>query len=94
MNIRTATLNDLDAVTAVEAACFPAAEAASKEEFAERLRYYGSHFWLMLDGEKLTYITTSNLYWDRFVLDNLKTMPFTDSEVDKCYSTTGRPLSV
>ena len=46
------------------------------------------------DGEKLTYITTSNLYWDRFVLDNLKTMPFTDSEVDKCYSTTGRPLSV
>ena len=47
MNIRTATLNDLDAVTAVEAACFPAAEAASKKEFAERLRYYGSHFWLM-----------------------------------------------
>lgn len=36
------------------------------------------------DGEKLTYITTSNLYWDRFVLKNLKTMPFTDSEVDKC----------
>ena len=36
------------------------------------------------DGEKLTYVTTSNLYWDRFVLDNLKTMPFTDSEVDKC----------
>ena len=36
------------------------------------------------DGEKLTYITTSNLYWDRFVLDNLKTMPFTDSEADKC----------
>ena len=36
------------------------------------------------DGEKLTYITTSNLYWDRFVLDNHKTMPFTDSEVDKC----------
>ena len=36
------------------------------------------------DGEKLTYITTSNLYWDRFVLNNLKTMPFTDSEVDKC----------
>ena len=53
MNIRTATLNDLDAVTAVEAACFPAAEAASKEEFAERLRYYGNHFWLMLDGERL-----------------------------------------
>ena len=53
MNIRTATLNDLDAVTAVEAACFPAAEAASKEEFAERLRYYGNHFWLLYDADKL-----------------------------------------
>ena len=53
MEIRTAALQDLDAVAAVEAACFPAVEAATKEEFAERLRYYGSHFWLMLDGEKL-----------------------------------------
>ncbi len=53
MEIRTATLKDLDAVSAVEAACFPAAEAATPAEFAERLRYYGSHFWLMFDGEKL-----------------------------------------
>jgi len=30
MKIRTATLNDLDALTAVEAECFPAAEAATK----------------------------------------------------------------
>ncbi len=36
------------------------------------------------EGEKLSYITTSNLYWDRFVLDNLKTMLFMDSELDKC----------
>lgn len=35
-------------------------------------------------GTKLTYITTSNLYWDRFILDNLKEMPFTDAEVEKC----------
>ena len=32
--IRTATFEDLDAIAAVEAACFPAAEAATKEEFA------------------------------------------------------------
>ena len=51
--IRTATLADLDAVTAVEAACFPAAEAATRAELAERLAHYGDHFWLMLDGEKL-----------------------------------------
>ena len=53
MEIRTATLKDLDAVSAVEAACFPAAEAATPAEFAERLRHYGGHFWLMFDGEKL-----------------------------------------
>ena len=35
-------------------------------------------------GVPMTYITTSNLYWDRFELDNLKEMPFTDSEVEKC----------
>ena len=31
MKIRTATINDLDAIAAVEAECFPAAEAATKE---------------------------------------------------------------
>lgn len=41
------------------------------------------------DGEVLTYITTSNLYWNRFELDNLKSMPFTESEVDKCTVTKG-----
>ena len=35
-------------------------------------------------GTKLTYITTSNLYWGRFELDKLKEMPFTESEIEKC----------
>lgn len=35
-------------------------------------------------GDLMTYITTSNLYWDRFELDKLKEMPFTESEVEKC----------
>lgn len=53
MEIRTGTIDDLDAVAAVEAACFPPAEAATKEEFAARLAAYGRHFWLMLDGGRL-----------------------------------------
>ena len=53
MEIRTATMSDLDAVAAVEAECFPVAEAATKEEFAERIKYYGDHFWLMFDGGTL-----------------------------------------
>ena len=36
------------------------------------------------DGVSLTYITTSNVYWNSFELDNLKIMPFTDSEIEKC----------
>ena len=51
--IRTATFEDLDAIAAVEAACFPAAEAATAEEFAERLQQYGDHFWLLWEGERL-----------------------------------------
>ncbi|MCU6698225.1 GNAT family N-acetyltransferase [Laedolimicola ammoniilytica] len=53
MLIRTATMKDLEAVAAVEAECFPPAEAATKEAFAKRLEYYGNHFWLMYDGDKL-----------------------------------------
>ena len=49
MHIRTATMADLAAVTAVEAACFPAAEAATEADFAKRLAVYPNHFWLMED---------------------------------------------
>lgn len=53
MVIRTATIKDLDAVTAVEAECFPPAEAATRKDFEGRLTAYGNHFWLMFEGEKL-----------------------------------------
>ena len=53
MDIRYATLADLDAVAAVEAECFPAAEAATKAEFAERIQAYGSHFWLLFESGTL-----------------------------------------
>ena len=49
MHIRTAVPADLPAVTAVEAACFPAAEAATEADFAKRLAVYPNHFWLMED---------------------------------------------
>lgn len=53
VTIRTAFLTDLDAIAAVEAECFPPAEAATREEFAERLKHYANHFWLMFDRDKL-----------------------------------------
>ena len=51
MRIRTAALEDLTAVTAVEAACFPAAEAATEADFAQRLAVYPNHFWLLEEDD-------------------------------------------
>ena len=41
------------------------------------------------EGTLHQYITTSNLYWDRFVLDNLKSMYYKDSELDRCTAQKG-----
>ncbi len=47
-----------------------------------------------LDGSRNTgclrdYITTSNLYWGYFVLDDLRQMPITDEELDRCSAERG-----
>ncbi|WP_280122608.1 restriction endonuclease subunit S [Duncaniella muricolitica] len=36
------------------------------------------------DGIEYEYITTSNVYWNRFELDDLKKMPFKKNELEKC----------
>lgn len=53
MNIRTAAMADLDALTAIEAECFPAAEAAPREAFEARLAVYPNHFWVLEDEGKI-----------------------------------------
>ena len=53
MTIRYATAEDVPAISAVEAECFPPAEAASASEFVERVHHYGNHFWLMYDDNRL-----------------------------------------
>ena len=40
-------------------------------------------------GTLLSYITTSNLYWNRFEMGSLREMYFTDEEVEKCTVTKG-----
>ena len=40
-------------------------------------------------GELLTYITTSNLYWNRFEVDSLREMYFSKAEVEKCTAVKG-----
>lgn len=53
VNIRYATMADLDDIASVESECFPVLEAATKEEFEQRIKYFGNHFWLMFDEGKL-----------------------------------------
>ena len=40
-------------------------------------------------GTPQKFITTSNLYWGYFVLDNVKVMNFTDEEIKTCSATKG-----
>lgn len=47
MTIRTAVPADLREIAALEAACFPAAEAASEAVLAARLAAWPNHFWLL-----------------------------------------------
>ncbi len=53
MNIKYAMNEDITEIAAVEAECFPPAEAATEKEFVERVKYYGNHFWLMYEAGKL-----------------------------------------
>ena len=79
MEIRKATIDDLALVSAVEAECFPPAEAATRDSFKERLTYYGNHFWLLMkDGKLISFV-------DGMVTDepNLKDEMYEKAEMHK-----------
>ena len=60
LTIRKATPADTAAVTALEAACFPPAEAAPYESFEARLNTFPDRFWLLLaDGELVSMVNGS-----------------------------------
>lgn len=57
INIRQAHLSDLEAITQIEAICFPAAEAASKERLQERLHTFSQSFFVAeLKGQLIGFI--------------------------------------
>ena len=51
--LRMAVLEYAKEIAAVEAECFPAAEAATERSIRERLEVYPNHFWLLTDEEKI-----------------------------------------
>ena len=69
ITIRQATLEDVDLVTAIEAECFPAAEAATREQFAARLAAYADHFWIIFyQGKPVGFI--DGMVTDSDVIDD------------------------
>ena len=67
--IRYATMADLDDIASVESVCFPVLEAATKEEFEQRIKYFGNHFWLMFDEGITDKSTHGNVMWYQMRLD-------------------------
>ena len=53
MEIRKGTVADLEAIARVEARCFPPEQAATREQFRDRLEIYPEGFWLLWDGDTL-----------------------------------------
>lgn len=53
MEIRNATIHDLDDITELERCCFPIKEAAAKEDFLKRLQKYPNHFRLLESDGKI-----------------------------------------
>ena len=68
MHIRTAVMADLAAVTAVEAACFPIAEAATEKDFSDRLAVYPDHFWLLEEDDGTLVSFVNGLVTDEPIL--------------------------
>ena len=52
MNIRKARMEDLSEIVAIEAECFPASEAATRESFEGRLAVYSDYFWILEEDDK------------------------------------------
>lgn len=57
LKIRNVKRVDLDAVTAIEAECFPAAEAATRESMKDRLQVYPKGFFIgEIEGKAIGFI--------------------------------------
>lgn len=52
VQLKNATIDDLDAISVIENVCFPPNEAASRESLLKRLHIFPQHFWLLeIDGQ-------------------------------------------
>lgn len=84
ISIRLVTMDDLDAVTAVEAECFPAAEAATRSSFEQRIRTFPESFFVAVHGGRIIGFINGCVTDERTIRDEM----FEDSSLhnsDGCY---------
>lgn len=69
--IRTAKMSDLEAVTEVERACFPPAEAASKESFEQRMNAFLNNFFVAETEGKIIGVIDGSTTDERTITDEM-----------------------
>ncbi|MBQ7796451.1 MAG: GNAT family N-acetyltransferase [Lachnospiraceae bacterium] len=82
--IRPVCMDDLEAVTAVEAICFPAAEAAPREALEQRIATFPECFFVAMHGDKMVGFINGCATDEMTIRDVM----FEDSslhQVDGCY---------
>lgn len=82
--IRQVTPEDLDEVTAVEAACFPEAEAATRESFEQRIKAFPDSFFVAVHDGRIIGFINGCVTDERTIRDEM----FEDSSLhnsDGCY---------
>lgn len=80
IKIRRASIEDLDAVTKVEAICFPEAEAAGKESLEKRINTFLESFFVAeIDGKIIGFIngciTNGTVIYDKLYEDSTLHIP-------------------
>lgn len=75
LEVTHASLNDLDALTELEALCFSPAEAADRDAFAARLTAFPEHFWLLRDGARVLSMVNGLVTNERDLTDRMYAEP-------------------
>jgi ribosomal protein S18 acetylase RimI-like enzyme len=71
LDIRKARLSDLDEITALEALCFPEAEAASRESFLQRLKTFPDSFFVAETEEGIIGFVNGCVTNDEVICDEM-----------------------
>ena len=71
VTVRHAKADDLEQITALEAVCFPEAEAGKKEDFEKRLSAFPEHFWLLEENGEIVSMVDGMVSNSSHLLDEM-----------------------